>query len=214
MVMRATAFPATYNAGTWGLLTEADRKSWHHGVVGLYRKSMQKLIPFMELRSMSDEEVLDKANALTPQDELRVLRLRCYTQGLLRPNRFYWMILGQERYWLDLVMEDFNWMYDQIKGHTNHPPRHDIAYWNQFITRSYKRWQGLLKRACLHVVLQRRLRLQVRHAHAEILHRERSGSNIPQEQAALVTESFKRFLLPTYRGWAVHAFKKHGRLHP
>ena len=97
-VMKATAFAAaSYNIGSMSAMTQYDEKIWHHGIVGLYRKAMAKLIPYQRLQHMTDEEVLVHAAALTPAEELRIARLRAYAQYLRRNHPFHWMILGIER---------------------------------------------------------------------------------------------------------------------
>ena len=220
-VMRATALTATtYNIGSLGPMTQHDETLWHHGVIGLYRKSMAKIIPYKELQHMTDEEVLIQAEALSPAEELKLARLRAYAHYVQRNNPFHWMILGHERQWLELVQDDLKWMYSQIRGYTQHPePCHDLDYWHQFIRTKYGRWQGVLRRVTRHSILQRKLRHEVHAAHQQILALLEEADIPVAKTYTQTTETSYRCLVcdasfGSYRGWAVHAFKKHQRVHP
>ena len=130
------------------------------------------------------------------------------------------MILGHERQWLELVQEDMKWMYSQIRGYTHHPePCHDLDYWHQFIRTKYGRWQGVLRRVTKHSILQRKLRHEVRLAHQQIFDLLEAGGISAARTFTTTTETSYRCLVcdalfGSYRGWAVHAFKKHQRVHP
>ncbi len=220
-VMKATAFAAaSYNIGSMSAMTQYDEKIWHHGIVGLYRKAMAKLILYQRLQHMTDEEVLVHAAALTPAEELRIARLRAYAQYLRRNHPFHWMILGREKQWLRMVQGDFEWFYRQIRGYTQHPPPDThLDHWHDFIRNDYGRWQGLLRRVCQHAIQQRGLRQEVRRAHQYILTTlSESGVPIPQERTTTTMQHYRCLVceqsFESYRAWAVHAFKKHQRVHP
>lgn len=220
-VMRATALTATtYNIGSLGNMTQHDEKLWHHGVMGLYRKAMARIIPYKQLQHMTDEEVLIQADALSPLEELKLARLRAYAHYVQRNHPFHWMILGHERQWLELVQDDLKWMYGQIRGFTQHPePCHDLDYWHQFIRTRYGRWQGVLRRVTRHSILQRKLRHEVRVAHQQILELlDEAGVSVTKTYTQTTETSYRCLVCDTtfgsYRGWAVHTFKKHQRVHP
>lgn len=220
-IKRATALTATtYNIGSLGPMTQHDEKIWNHGVMGLYRKAMTRIIPYNQLQHMTDEEVLIKAEALSPCEELKLARLRAYAHYVQRNHPFHWMILGHEKQWLELVAEDMKWMYGQIRGYTHHPePCHDLDYWHHFIRTKYGRWQGVLRRVTQHSILQRRLRHEVRVAHQQMYDLlEEGGIPVAKTFTTTVETSYRCLVCDTsfgsYRGWAVHAFKKHQRVHP
>ena len=81
-IVRSTALMATlYNCGTWGHLTQHDSKVWHHGVVKLYRRALQKLYPWRDLQHFSDIKVLCIVDALPPAIELRMARRRTHIRA-------------------------------------------------------------------------------------------------------------------------------------
>ena len=112
------------------------------------------------------------------------------------------------------------WLYRQIRGYTNHPPPGThLDHWHEFIRSDYGRWKGLLRRVCQHAIQQRGLRHEVRRAHQYILNTlTEGGVPIPQERTTVTTEHYRCLICDqsyeSYRAWAVHAFKKHQRVHP
>ena len=208
-IMRATALTATtYNIGSLGPMTQHDDKIWNHGVMGLYRKAMTRIIPYNQLQHMTDEEVLIKAEAPSPCDELKLARLRAYAHYVQRNQPFHWMILGHEKQWLELVAEDMKWMYGQIRGYTHHPePCQDLDYWHHFIRTKYGRWQGILRRVTQHSILQRKLRHEVRMAHQQMYDLlEEGGIPVAKTFTTTVETSYRCLVCDTsfgsYRGWA------------
>ena len=219
-VLRATALKATtYNSTCWPTLTPKDAKLWTHGVLALYRIAMQKTLNHQELRHLPDHAVLAKCQALHPMTELRVQRLRGYAQCLRRHYPVFWALLAVEQEWKEQVNADFQWLYDNIKGLTCHPsPRQDMGYWTDLIKNQYGRWQGLLKRVTNHAILQQRIRSDVKMLHRSVARmiNEAGGSVVAHDQVTKDQE-YLCFICNTtyhsYTAWAVHAFKRHGRVH-
>ena len=219
-VMRATAMTATmYNMASMGPLNKRDAKLWNHGIMTMYRKMLYRLYKFDEVRHMTDEQVLIKVEQLSPEEELRIHRLRAYGQYIVQSNQFHWAILGLEQRWLGLIQQDFTWLYRHIEGFTAHPsPAQDWNYWNEHIKNNPGKWKGLLKRVTTNAILQRQLRGEVNDAHQKLLQLLHShGAPIMTEEEVHTTEAFHCTICgkdyATYRGWAVHAFKVHGRVH-
>ena len=111
-------------------------------------------------------------------------------------------------------------MYGYIAGLTCHPrPVDDWEHWYEFIRHHHKKWKRLLKRVATTAILQRKLRPEVHDGHKQILTLLRQhGAPILMTEHIQRTEDFhctvcdKEF--GSYRGWAAHAFKAHGRVHP
>ena len=220
-VMRATAMSATlYNMSSLGPMNKKDQKLWHHGILTMYRRILHRLLPFQQIRHMTDLQILAMVQQLSPEEELRLARLRAFGQYTLRDNDFHWAILGLETTWLQQLQDDFHWMYSYVEGLTNHPhPRAGWDHWTDFIRLHPKKWKRLLKRVATTAILQRKLRTEVHTAHKALLTvLELHGAPITMTEHVERTEDFHCTICEkdfgSYRGWAVHAFKAHGRVHP
>lgn len=220
-VLRSTALKAaTYNTGCWPSLTVKDSQLWTHGMMALYRTALHRTMHYMDLRHMTDSEVLGLCQALHPLTELRLNRLRSYGQYLQRHCKLLWAILAEEQQWQQQLLEDFEWLYNNIKGLTIHPsPTHDMEYWNDLIRNRPRTWKGLLKRTATHAALQQRIHADVDWHHRQAL-RALADAGIPidlqeernMEYAYLCFICNQEF--ETYMAWAVHSFKRHGRTQP
>ena len=220
-VLKSTAITtATYNAGCWPRLNQKDTKLWTHGILSLYRIALQKTMPHLDLRHLPDRGVLGLCQALHPITELRILRLRHYAQYIRRHYPLLRALIAQEEQWKEQLQEDFQWLYDNIRGLTVHPPpRDDLQYWTHMIQEQHSKWKGILRRVTLHATLQYRIQADVDLMHRSALRMLQTFGVAPplkQDKEALYT--FKCFIcdrdFESYTGWAVHAFKKHGRTHP
>ena len=220
IVMRTTGMTATmYNMSSMGPLNQKDQKLWNHGIMMMYRKLMYRIYKFEIVKHITDDQVLIQVEQLHPEEELRIARLRAYGQYLLRDHAFHWVMLGLEQRWLGMVKADFAWLYRHIAGFTTHPhPHHDWNHWNDYIRDNPRKWKGLLRRTATNAILQRKLRGEVRQAHETFLHLlQQHGAPIQLTAEVHTTEAYHCTLCgknyDSYRGWAVHAFKIHGRVH-
>ena len=220
-IMRATAMTATmYNMSSMGPLNKKDQKLWHHGVLTMYRRLMYRLFPYNDIRHMTDTQVLCLVQQLSPAEELRVARLRAFGQYAQRDNDFHWSILGLEEKWLEQIKDDLGWMYSYIAGLTCHTrPLDDWEHWYEFSRHHPKKWKRLLKRVATTAILQRKLRAEVHDGQKQILTLlGQHGVPILMTEHTQRTEDFYCTIcdkdFSSYRGWAVHAFKAHGRVHP
>ena len=119
-----------------------------------------------------------------------------------------------------MIIEDFQWLYENIQGMTIHPsPTHDMDYWNYMITATPRRWKGILKRVATHAALQLRIHADVNTMHRTAMSMLHSVGADPEVQTETnIAYTFKCFIcdvdFDSYTGWAVHAFKRHGRTQP
>lgn len=220
-VLRSTALTAAlYNTACWPRLNQRDSKVWVHGIMALYRIALQKTLHHMDIRHMTDTAVLGLCHAVHPLTELRLQRLRHYAQYVRRNYPLLWALLASEQQWKQQVEEDFKWLYDNIQGLTIHPhPNHDLPHWNAMILQRYGKWKGILKRVTQHAALQLRI-----HADVQTFHRrafqflDDVGVAPKLEEETQQDFHYKCFIcdrvFTTHTGWAVHAFKSHGRTHP
>ena len=220
-VLKSTAITsATYNAGCWPRLNQKDTKLWTHGMLSLYRIALQKTMPHLDLRHLPDGGVLGLCQALHPMTELRILRLRHYAQYIRRHYPLLWALIAQEEQWKEQVQEDFQWLYDNIKGLTVHPhPHSELTYWTHMIQEQHGKWKGILRRVTLHAALQFRIHADVNLMHRRALRMLQTFGVAPSmKEDKECLYHYKCFIcdvnFESYTGWAVHAFKKHGRTHP
>ena len=218
-VLRATCLSTMqYNAGTWTGLTQQSKNAWHTGHMNLYRKALTGLRPYQEIRHMTDDEILFYVEELHPEETLIILRLRWYGSALTRLSDHFWAILAYEGTWLQQLREDFQWLYGQIKGFTSMmDPDSDIMPWNLLILQRYTKWQGLLKRATTHAILQRKVHTRVAQYHRRVLGLlHEFGEDIPMETLQNLDNAYHCFGCDkdfrTLASWSVHAFKVHGRV--
>ena len=218
-VLQATSMATLhYNAGTWSKMTQHEQGMWHTAHLKLYRGALYKLFSYNQLLHTTDDQVLIMTKQYKPDITLRLLRLRWYGGAIRRDCPQLWAGLALEQNWLQLVQEDMIWLYAQINGYTNHPsPQEDLHYWHRMMATSPRRWAGLMKRAAKHDWLQWTMRKNVLEYHQRALEllRQRAA---PIQEAALEwrQSAFHCFKcnvdFDSYRGWAVHSFKRHGRV--
>ncbi len=218
-VLRSTALTTLhYNAGIWSRLTQFEEKMWHTIHLKLYRAALTGLHPYKEILHMTDEQVLIQVAEPVPKIRLRTLRLRWYGGAIRRDCPQLWAILAWESQWLEMVQDDLQWLYGQIHGYTSMPdPTKDLQAWHTLMASRPRRWAGLIKRAELHDRLQWNMHASVTSYHRRAIDILRKATmTVPDATLVLHEASHHCFCcgldFPTFRAWAVHSFKKHGRI--
>ncbi len=218
-VLNATAITTLhYNAGTWSHFTQYELKFWYSTHLKLYRGALLRLYPRQVLLHMTDEQVLIATGQMHPTATLRALRLRWYGGAVRRDCPQLWACLAMEKEWLGLVQQDLTWLYAQLRGFTNLPdPVEDIYEWHTLMTTRPRRWSGIIKRAMLHDWLQWTMRYKVVDYHRRALEALRiAGASVPDNQLEWSNAAYFCFIcskeFQSYRAWAVHSFKTHGRI--
>ena len=225
--MRTHVFKATvamvlnYNLGTWPSLRKGEQQLWCGGVFRLYRRLLAKHYSKDEQFHMTEDRLLSVLRLPHPEELLHAARLRQFSMCLRRTNRQFWAIAAQDEDWMVQVRHAARWIYMQIKGHTCLPPPEtdeDLNCW-QYYMANYDKFNRLVKRALHHAMLQRKIHSDVRNFHVRILDimqqcglRSHTAPE-PEEQPVRPHRCIIcRSNWPTYRAWAVHSFKSHGRL--
>ena len=132
---------------------------------------------------------------------------------------------GLDNDWLQTVRNAVQWMYRQVEGFTVLPePCTDQALqeWHDFMISDPKKFSSTLKRAQYHAILQRAVHSDVHTFHCNILDLLQKGGLVSTTSSSntvdIAEETREHRCIvchaswPTYRAWAVHSFKAHGRL--
>ena len=219
MVLNATVMATLqYGAGTWTRLTLKDMQLWTSSHMSFYRRLFYRLHHHSDVRHMTDSYILATLEVPHPSTTLRLLRLRWYGSCLQLDLPAFWSILAYERYWLDDVAQDLQWMYSQIKGYTGLPdPAVHLDTWHLYIRQHPGRWKKLLKRTSMHYVWQHKVHHHVAdyHCRALVLLAD-YGLHIPDTRTTDVQQAHHCFICKrdfhSFSAWAVHSFKKHNRI--
>ena len=134
----------------------------------------------------------------------------------------FWALVGRDQEWLHTVRQAAVWVYDQIKGLTTLPePTSENLdlHWQAMMTSEDKKFNGLLKRAQTHAIMQRAIHADVFHFHSRMFGILCDGGlrlREPPPPEILRGESHRCLICKTewtnFRAWAVHSFKSHGRI--
>ena len=223
-IFKATTWPALlYNAGTWLSLSPFEAKSWHTGVMRLYRRLLSKLHSFDEIFKSPDSWILQRTGLPPPDLALRLCRLRYFGQALGRGNEVLWALAAEEGSWISTVRSDFDWLYGQISGLTSMPcPRQEPEAWHSLILNAFPRWKGLLRKAEKHAIGQWTVHQEANTFHRQLVDIFRPWGLIgpPADAAPPSAPTSTHRCLPcqrtfaSRRAWGSHCFKVHGRVNP
>ena len=165
MQKRATLFQTLvmsqflYGIETWVVEDKASRNYLHAGITRLYRR----LLGARHDEHLSDAEILSRCGLPSPSTLLRRARLRYLGMLYCSGPPEIWPILLQDRPWLDLTLDDIQWLWKQL--HNCSPlcdPDQDFSHW-EFLMRDHPRyWKRLVARGVQHEILQQQ--------HAHLVH--------------------------------------------
>ena len=223
-IFKATVWLSlTYNVGTWSELTDSELKTWHCGVLRLYRLLLRRIFPPMVVRHFTEDEVLSLTGLPSPLVAIRICRLRHFSQVLSRGTPFFWALVAEEGSWLRAVTDDFAWLYSQIEGLTCLPPPwEDPLAWHHLILNAQPRWKGLIKRVSAHSGMVDKIFADVRTFHKKLLDllsqaglRHRLSHLQPEEPPDDGTVGHVCWIcskeFASFKAWGSHSFKAHGR---
>ena len=210
-----------YGMGTWSNYSKAVEKTAAARLTGMYRRLLRFEVPHEQLQAMSHDEVLARTQLPSFQELVHVNRL-CHLGSLLREAPLpLWAMLEHEQTWLGNVRSSLMWLWDQLQTSVQtQNPLSDWPTWKELIIHTPKRWTGLIARAMKHAVLQKTLQRSSRHWHSVIVESiVRLGlrpdwlqsASSPHDSCHLCAPCQQRF--KNAASWAVHAFKKHNRVH-
>lgn len=228
LTMRVHIFRATvamvldYNLGTWPSLSQGDQTLWRGGVMRLYRRLLARHYSKEEQFHMPEDRLLSILQLPHPDELLHAARLRQFAMCTTRHNRQFWALVAFDQDWLNQVREAAQWSYTQIRGHTvlPSPDDHDaLRQWTDYMMTQGPKFKRVMKRAAYHALLQRAIHADVHHFHDRILKiLQQGGLQCTVAVRQRHDEDRQHVCLicgtgwSTYRSWAVHSFKSHGRL--
>ncbi len=222
-IYKATvALALSYNLGTWPQLKKGELQLWTGGAMRLYRRLLLRHYSVEEQFHMTEGRLLAVLQLPHPQDLLHVARLRQFAMCVKRCNQPFWALAGRDQDWLQAVRAAAAWMHEQIKGLTTLlEPYHDdsLQTWQEVMSQEDKKFNGMLKRAQTHAIMQRSLHADVHHFHTKILGILQDGGlcfRNPSPPEAIHSDVHRCLICRSdwsnFRAWAVHSFKSHGRL--
>ena len=226
--MRVHIYKATvalalgYNLGTWPNLNKGELQMWTGGVMRLYRRLLLRHYSAEEQFHMTEGRLLAILQLPHPQDLLHAARLRHFAMCLRRDNLPFWALVGHDQEWLNTVRVATTWMYEQLRGLTVLPEpstSDSLLQWQAMMSQEERKFNGLLKRAQTHAMMQRAIHADVSHFHMRIFKILRDGGlrlRDPPPPEEVHGERHRCIICHTewsnFRAWAVHSFKRHGRL--
>ena len=214
-----------YNTGTWGRLSVGEWTYFRKKVYALYRGIARATIPEEKLRIWNQDKVLAFLQLPSPEIIIHVSRLRFMT-SLWRsaPNTLLHLI-GAEGQWLQELQKSQAWMEDQLKGYGpdrhGHPWRPPWDLWKQEGGCSMKNW---IRKAKQYAVIKHARTVDWREFHFEFVNDcIEAGWQHPfpwptgqsyEDGQAMDACLACGVIFKNKTGWAVHAFKVHGRTAP
>ena len=220
-LLQTTAIAAlTYNVGTWPPLNGGELKLWRGGVLRLYKMVFKKLYTTEEQFHMTMDQVIGLTGLPSPELLLRVQRVKQFGHYLQRNCDYFWALAGQDHVWLMEVHRDLSFLHNQVQGFNSLPPLDEetgIREWQWQWRNQPAKIKSLLKRAQLHHTGQIQLHAEVDDFHdriyrllheAGLRHPGVLEVETPKPNYCLICGTW----WATFRAWAVHSFKTHGRL--
>eukprot|EP00438_Fugacium_kawagutii_P008179 Skav214673 [mRNA] locus=scaffold923:519115:521790:- [translate_table: standard] len=135
-----------------------------------------------------------------------------------------WPAIKQDHDWLQLCLQDLDWVWQQLRGSSNLPdPRIDEKPWEALWRQQPRRWKGLLKRAFAHHLLQLRRRWETHQFHRRLHSQLAEHCLLPPEPPTSLEhldvsdphaclQCARRFR--SKPGLFAHLCKAHGRISP
>ena len=166
---------------------------------------------------LTDEQILFQTGLSSPSELLRIQRLRYLGTLLACTHLVDWGVLNQDRAWLELLEDDFRWMYYQLEGATYlGEPRQHFEAWLAVARDHRSYWRRLVRRAGLHACKQRACEQALIAFHKGVLHQLRQyGFSLDFSTTDTTDE-------PAMRCWGcmscrlslAHMAKMHGYVNP
>ena len=205
-----------YGAKTWVPDPIQCKTGFHSGVMGLLRR----LGGFKHDAHAHDDDVLVETGMLSPSEMLRRQRLRYLTTLYRCSDVVPWGLLDEDVAWCDLIREDLQWMHDQLCETSVLPdPSWNFQPWYNILLRYPGYWKRLIRRACMHAVLQRAKERGARALHAEFITLFRTHGDLstgPPRTAERRSDAYYGCLTCNLRcrshaGEGAHMFRSHGQ---
>ena len=220
-IFRSTALPAlTYNVGTWPMLSQGEHRKWCGGVLRLYKQVLNGLYTTKEQFHMKRERVLAITGLPDPAMLLSLQRCKQFGHYLQRECDYFWALAGQDQMWLHAVYHDLRQVYSQVDAFTTLPSLTEAGseqQWQDIWRQQPAKIRGVLRRAEAHHAGQIKLHSDVTEFHAKVFEiLAQMGLRHPRQQKHQQPSPHYCYICnrswDTFRAWAMHAFKSHGRL--
>ena len=149
---------------------------------------------------------------------IHVARLRHLLSCFRTPVSVMWALLHWQSNWLSAVRTSLAWLWACIDGGKTHASW-ELAWqeWHIWCREQPRRWKSLVRRAQTQACFREAWTAASEH-HLGLIGRQLrlAGASLPIELAAglqpLHCCAPCQATFRTYQGWAVHAFKRHGRV--
>ena len=206
-----------YGLESWAMESQAVKAQFHGGVMNLYRR----LLKVPHDLHLTDLHLLAKVGLPKPDELLRSSRLRYFGTLHRCGPATNWGLLAEDAAWIELLQDDFRWIWDQICNTTDLPdPVKHYPAWKDLITFHATYWKKLIRRSVAHAIAQRQNYLVALELHqnvGKVLFDHNWVQSLPtDDKITMPTASYgcmqcqKRHL--SHAGESVHMFKKHGRV--
>ena len=121
-----------YGFESWTFETQQIRHQLHAGIIKLYKR----LLGHKHAAHLTDEEVLVETNLPSPTDLLRGCRLRYFGTLYNCGRAAHWGLLTEDRQWIELIEDDFKWLWKQLRHNTDlpDPVQHHYPVWHDLFT--------------------------------------------------------------------------------
>ena len=214
--LRLQIFEATvmsifqWGCGAWPILQEGEWKNWLTACYRMFRK-LSPLSSDMQVRHVSNAEILVSLAIPTPLDRLQTARVRHIGSMIKSAPNAVWALLRQDAQARRAYEQALKWLWQGIGRDKGAPPPYDWEAWEKLAVEQPLTWKRLIKKVSGRYKNYRVTQARVRQAYADILKviTEAGGaiggrSTQTQHYCLLCDQPFCN-----KRAWFLHAHYKH-----
>ena len=207
-----------YGSGTWPAINERHHQTFTSVLRQMACQMLRPRYTCEEAWHLGTSQALALAGIPQATTYFHVFRLRYLLSCIRLDSREIWALAHWEEGWLSLVRDSLTWLVDIERGPaTPHDVRRAWQDWSTEACAHPGRWKSRIRRALATALRRERwtaltewhvglLARQARHLGATCREPE-TPPTTGREICALCNVTFRDF-----RSWAVHAFKRHGRV--
>ncbi|CAL1127063.1 unnamed protein product [Cladocopium goreaui] len=209
-----------YGSETWTFPDQKTREYLHGSIIGL----MKRLLHRPGHCPVSDEEVLVQTRMPSPSTLLRIRRLRYLGSLFAVEATACWGLLNQDQAWLELVQDDFRWLWHQLHHSCNlGDPSIHLPRWLEIIQYHRGYWKRLLRRATEHSIGVQEREFRIATAHVGFMDSLKKGGFVEEDepipwQARTSQQAYGcmqcRKACRSLGGEGAHMHRVHGEVHP
>ena len=141
-----------YGTESWTFTDNRSKLQVHNALMRLFRRLLRR----GHEEHLQDEDILVATEMNSPTEILRLARLR-YIGTLYKCKELVpWGLLNCDAAWTDLVADDLQWVWHQLRDSSRLPnPTEHLPFWQDIWEHHPSYWKRLVKRAGLHAKQQR-----------------------------------------------------------